>query len=119
MMHYKKHLIGEAQASMLLLTQSGIIKGTPASENEANAKEPMTILPDGKSAKINLFSLGYQHSEFMKSFKEEYPSAETIDNGTYLMLKNATFTTNQFTNKFSELIVFADEILGFSIVLED
>lgn len=100
-------------AKLILLVNGGIIKGIPASEEEYDVRTLAEI--DGK---VNLFYTGQMRNQSLVELEKEN-DINLVGTGSYICLKDATFTTGQLTINVPELIVFSEVVVGFSISTDD
>jgi hypothetical protein len=102
-------------AKLIIVTQSGIIKGIPASDEEYNNKEIVKVSGEHE-ATLNLFAIGNQKNLDLIECEKKNSNLTIMDNSSYINLNNANFINlNNVTFHFNSLTVFVDQILGYSI----
>lgn len=115
---------------LILLTPLGIIKGSIIFEKKDNEEDYFELVsetknPDGtKNCTFEVdisFALKVK-KEKINDLKEEKPNLSVTEDGACFYVKNATLNPSSNPNiniTFSQLIVFADQVIGVSLAPSD
>jgi hypothetical protein len=99
---------------VLLLTSLGIISGTISPM--ATTKDQFTTNIEGTVDQSYVYQLRNDH---LKKFEEEQAKVEIVDNDSAINLVDATLVSGQNTHTFKQLLIFSDQIIGFSLLDEE
>jgi len=105
---------------VVLLTPSGIIKGkiVPVVEIVEGNEFLKQISPENSSFEADISFVYALRQKTLIEWEKENPNLQVVDNGAFINLKDVELTspsTPGIKNNFSQLIVFVDQIVGFSL----
>ncbi|WP_459480605.1 hypothetical protein [Clostridium saccharoperbutylacetonicum] len=110
----------EHDKQILLLTSCGFIKCDIDLDTTSEAPFKETNIKN--QYKLDLTCINNFRNAFINKLEEETPNIKICDNGAILNLKNVTIYSGALSDtltstvKLDELIIFVDQITGFSLI---
>ena len=105
-------------ARVVILTGNGTYKGTIITEL---ATKDDYLVPEGSGHTIDMTIISEHRNQILLNTEAEGLDVSFVDNGAFIYLKDVEsipLSTNENSIKFPYLMIFADQIVGFSLMTE-